>query len=72
MAVQGDYLTRKQAAHYLTERGYSVSPQTMAHWACHKNRRKGPAFYSPSWSAPVSYKRVDLDDWLTNNLRRVE
>lgn len=68
---EGPWLTRKQAAHYLTTRGCRISDQTLRHWASKNNEGKGPRFYRNGWSGVV-YLESDLETWRRQRLRRVE
>lgn len=64
------WLTRKEAAHYLTRRGCQLSEQTLRHWACDNNRRGGPPFYRNGWKS-IRYLKTDLDLWREKRMERV-
>jgi hypothetical protein len=66
-----ELMTRKQAAEYLTQLGYSCSPQTLANYASNDNRREGPAFRRFGWKN-VRYSREDLIRWFQRHAVRVE
>ena len=65
-----EFYSRKEAANYLTERGYKISAQTLAHMASNNNAGKGPAFDRIGWGS-VRYGRADLDAWATARTVRV-
>lgn len=64
-------LTRKQAAEFLTQLGFSCSQQTLANYAANNNARKGPAFLRIGWKA-VRYRPEDLQAWFNRMAERVE
>jgi hypothetical protein len=72
MTAQSDkaWLTRKEAAAYLGQIGFPISPQTLAKLACAGSSRKGPAFNRLGWRT-VRYHRDDLDEWARKNTERV-
>ena len=53
------FLTTKEAAIFLTERGYSVTPKTLEVFRCY---RRGPGFIKIGHR--VFYRRDQLDDFL--------
>lgn len=65
-----EYYSRKEAAAYLTERGYRIAPQTLANLAKNENQGKGPSFERLGW-CNVRYARADLDAWLRSRIVRV-
>lgn len=67
--IDKDFMSRKEAARYLTENGYGITAQSLANLASNNNARKGPAFTRFGWKM-VQYKRADLDSWLA--ARRTE
>lgn len=70
-AEQSMSLTRKQAAEFLTQLGFSCSPQTLANYASNDNAKKGPSFIRIGWKA-VRYQPEDLRAWFSRHARRVE
>lgn len=66
-----DWMSRKEAAIYLTRMGYTIAPQTLAKLGCNNNAGKGPAFTRQGWKAVV-YARADLDAWRRKRSVRVE
>lgn len=72
MAIVKENLNRKEAANYLTAKGYQISAGRLATLAIDNNSGKGPPFISYGRSRLVTYKRQDLDDWLAARSRRVE
>ncbi len=71
MANDDDFLTRKQAAAYLTKIGCPISYATLANRAAHNNAGKGPPFTRTGWRT-VRYRKQDLDAWAYRNTERVE
>lgn len=65
-----DELTRKEAARYLTERGWPISHRSLANRARYDNAGGGPAFKRYDWGR-VRYVRADLDAWLAQKLAKV-
>lgn len=65
------WLTRKQAAAYLTQEGFRISVGTLANKAANSNAGHGPPFDRRGWKA-VTYNRNDLDAWLAKQTQRVE
>lgn len=65
-----DFYSRKEAAAYLTERGYRIAPQTLANLAKNENQGNGPAFERIGWGR-VRYARIDLDEWSARKTVRV-
>lgn len=59
---QRPYLTRKEAARYLTTRGYPVVDKTLRNFAANGNAGNGPPF--ERLGARVCYRLEDLDNWL--------
>lgn len=72
MAITNDLMGRKEAARYLSAKGLTISPSTLASMAANKNAGHGPPFTRYGWSTPVKYHRQDLDDWLAKRAQRVE
>ena len=65
------FLNRKEAAHYLSERGCQISGKTLRNLASHDNSGKGPSYYKVRWNR-VGYLTEDLDAWLKKEMVRVE
>lgn len=63
-------LSRKQAAHYLQERGCAVSYGHLVNLGTKDNAKGGPSFYKDGGRAV--YSVVDLELWRRKRLRRVE
>jgi hypothetical protein len=57
-----DWLSRKEAAIYLSSIGCRISPRTLANLAANNNAGKGPPFKRFRWKL-VQYRRLDLDTW---------
>jgi len=57
-----DWMTRKEAAAYLTSIGCPVSPKTLANRASNSNAGDGPPFVSSGWRS-IRYAQADLDLW---------
>lgn len=69
MSVADDvYLSRKDAAKYLSRLGCAVSPRYLQDKAF---RGGGPAFTRTGLKI-VRYAKVDLDAWAKSNTKRVE
>jgi hypothetical protein len=66
-----NWLTRKQAADYLTRRGYPIKARSLERMAANNNGGKGPPFTRFGWKA-VGYQRADLDEWRMKRMTRVE
>ena len=64
-------LNRKEAAHYLQERGCAVSYGHLVNLGAKGNAKKGPSFYKDGQQRAV-YSVVDLELWRRNRLRRIE
>jgi hypothetical protein len=65
-----EWLSRKEAAAYLTSIGRPIAPQTLAHMAVNDNARGGPPYVRIRWSI-VKYRRADLDGWARREMQRV-
>lgn len=66
-----EWMSRKEAAHYLTKIGCPISWMTLANMASNNNSGKGPSFSRFRWSS-VRYHRDDLDKWAKKEMIRVE
>lgn len=64
------WLTRKEAAHYLAKKGFSITPKTLASLASNNNKGKGPSFTRFGWKT-VKYLKQDLDSWSEARKARV-
>ena len=71
MIERRNWLSRKEASAYLTERGVKISARTLANLASNNNAGKGPPYTQARWRT-VLYARADLDTWLAREMRRVE
>lgn len=60
--TQKDWLSRKEAARYLSALGHKIEAQTLANLASNGNAGKGPPFSRNGWKQ-VQYARADLDAW---------
>jgi len=69
--AEGPWLTRKQAAHYLTKRGYQLSHGSLCNMASNNNEGDGPKFYRFGWRT-VRYLQTDLDAWCSSRMVAVE
>ncbi len=58
--MEDEYLTRKQAAAFLTQLGFPCRVTTLETWACVSS--KGPRFYRKGHR--VVYLKADLIDWV--------
>ena len=69
--MTGDiWLTRKQAANYLTRSGCGVQPKTLANMAANNNAKGGPPFVKTR-NRIVRYREADLRAWAEQETRRV-
>lgn len=65
-----DWLSRKQAADYLSAMGCPISHRTLANLAAGENKRGGPPFVRFRWKS-VRYARRELEIWAGQQGRRV-
>lgn len=65
------WLTRKEAARYLTSIGCPITYRSLEQMSRKNNLGKGPAFYRTGWHT-VRYKKADLDAWAEKKMERVE
>ena len=63
------WLSRKEAASYLTSIGCPIAPATLANLASDGNKRGGPAF-TRTRDRMVRYLQADLDAWVAENTKR--
>ena len=66
-----EWMNRKQAANYLTERGCPISAGHLANLAKNDNSGKGPPYTRFRWRS-VSYSKDDLDAWIARESVRIE
>lgn len=66
-----DYLSRKEAAKYLSSIGCPLAEGTLANMASNNNRGRGPRFVRIRWQI-IRYQRRDLDAWVVANREVVE
>ena len=66
-----EWLSRKEAAIYLTANGCPTSARTLEKLASNNNKGKGPSYNRTSWRT-VRYHRDDLDAWRKRETQRVE
>ena len=66
-----DWLSRKEAAIYLTSIGCRIAPKTLQNLSANNNQAKGPAFVRNGWRM-VQYRREDLEAWARARMVRVE
>lgn len=64
------WLSRKEAALFLTDMGCPVSPKTLANLAIHNNALGGPPFSRVSYRI-VMYDREDLQEWAKRQMVKV-
>lgn len=63
------WLSRKEAAAFLTSINCPVTPQTLAMYAANDGRRGPP--YMKILDRAVRYKEQDLRDWAAKHTRRI-
>lgn len=66
-----EWLSRKEAAVYLTEKGSPTTPRALEKMASNNNAGRGPAYNRTRWKT-VRYHRDDLDAWRERETKRVE
>lgn len=66
-----EWLSRKQAANYLTAVGCPITAKTLANLAANDNAGKGPSYTRFRWGR-VRYLKSDLDVWRERESVRVE
>lgn len=64
------FLSRKEAARFLTSIGYPISDRTLERMANNNNAGNGPPYKRYRWRT-VSYDRQDLIAWAEKNTTRV-
>ena len=62
MKIEKKWLSRKEAATFLTGIGCAISSRTLDKLAAHNNALKGPPFIKSGWRT-VRYERSDLEEW---------
>jgi hypothetical protein len=65
MIDQSEWLSRNDAAEWLSEHGFPITPKTLANLA---HARKGPPY--EKWGKAVSYNTVDLMLWAEQRIER--
>jgi len=65
-----DWLTRKEAAIYLSDMGFPMTVRALEKRAANNNAGKGPSFTQFSWKC-VKYLRRDLDEWALKQTKRI-
>ena len=65
-----DWLSRKEAATYLSKIGCPVTMRQLEKRAANNNAGRGPAFTRVGWRH-VRYRRSDLDAWAYAQTERV-
>jgi hypothetical protein len=65
------WLTRKEAATFLTRIGCPISVWTLAQMAVRDNEGKGPPFIRTGWKT-LRYEPADLRAWAAKQITRVE
>lgn len=70
LVTKGDWLTRKEAALYLTANGHPITHKTLANLAVQGSERKGPAF-KKICDKGVMYHKADLEKWAAAREREV-
>lgn len=65
MTEKPEFLSRKETARYLSQRGIQTAPSTLAAWAKDK---KGPP-YSRIDNGNALYKAIEVETWLQRALR---
>lgn len=66
-----EWLSRKEAAHYLAERGCPLTEKTLRNYASNSNALGGPPFVRMGWNM-VRYRPKALDVWLKSRMIEVE
>lgn len=65
-----EWLTRAEAATYLTSIGVPIKERTLAKLAEDENSGKGPAYTRSGWRT-VRYEKTDLDVWAKGRKRKI-
>lgn len=65
------WLSRKEAAIYLTSIGCSISANTLKNMASNNNALGGPSFIRPLYRT-VRYDREDLDAWAKSRIVKIK
>ena len=65
------WLTRKEAAEFLTRIGCPISVWTLAQKAANNNAGKGPPFTRSGWKT-LRYEPADLRAWAATQIIRIE
>lgn len=70
MAETTEWLTRAEAAEYLTGIGVPIKERTLAKYAEDDNAGGGPPFTRSGWRS-IRYEKVDLDAWAAKKKRKI-
>lgn len=70
MVTAIEWLTREQAAEYLTSIGCPIKERTLGKLAEEDNSGGGPPFTRSGWRT-VRYERIDLDAWAKKKKKKV-
>jgi len=70
MVVEQVWLTRTEAAEYLTGIGCPIKERTLQKMAEDDNAGGGPSFTRSGWRT-VRYERADLDAWAQKRKRKI-
>lgn len=70
MSDASPWLTRKQAAVFMTDLGCPIAYATLMNWARKDNAGKGPPYTVAGWRT-VRYHKEDLRKWVKDRIRRV-
>ncbi len=65
------WLTRQEAAAYLTELGFPIAAKTLANMASNENAGGGPVFTRSGWRT-VRYRHEALEEWSRRRIVDVE
>ncbi len=68
---ENEWLTRKEAAKYLTGLGYPIAAGTLENLACNNNAGGGPSYRRTGWRT-VRYHTRDLEKWAGARVIKVE
>lgn len=74
MATEREWLTRKEAAAYLTKIGCPISSRTLDNLARNNNEGNGPSFIrigTGEWRR-VRYRITDLDQWAYSHVEVIK
>jgi hypothetical protein len=66
---EAEFLTRLQAATFLTERGFPISEQLLSEFGMAVNRHNGPRI-AGTWGRRILYRPADLLAWARARLQQ--